>query len=1322
MNFRSLFSTVALGWQGTLLFGLAAALAVALAFLHVLPVPVAEVLALAAAGVAWVRGWHSDEPPARGAPLLFVGGCAWALVGLAQQPDLAGLKDAVQPALGLVIAAAATRNLARPQRSALASILALGWLASGVYVLGQQLAGVDPTVAGAGFGGRALYGVFTALLAPFALAAFTRGRTGGASSAVAVACMLLALLTITYLPAALLLTVTVVAWTCAAKRWNLLAAGLAIGILFAAVVGWSPDAVSRHRRDLLRASVAVQDARGLPRRWTVESRAAVRAAADRPLLGHGPASYQDVVGDPEYRADLPMTAENRVEPDSQIGVLVLAIHYGLPAALLVVVGFAVAAWTCTRRARNNDGSALPAAVACLGAALSLFVAMPLAQGAEILLGVVIGMAVATVPRAGLTCSLPHRLSVQTGLLLLIGAGAFGVGRGLGGATGRAEAGTGPRRDANATAQLEAEAADELDDVFEVAELKGARGGRGLILGEIPKHRMARATGAAYQILIPRDDTYRIWLRVWWQDGCSNSLAVQVNDGAPLLAGNDGTYLRWHWIQGPELSLATGRHTLRVLPREPNIRIDQILVSRNNEFPPPTEGSSEANGGSDVPAAADAPLWAPEEREPRTPFLAGVGGAYQNGPEAILFEMGVPYERLRMDELSDPEALRRYDLLWISGMDWSQLMFWRAAEEYVRTGGTLITEIIRTGGRPSATHEATRQLAPFLAEAKKRPQNPFGGNPRVTIHADDSPWFKGAPDRQDLYPGIILKYLGPVPEDEGTSHGRVTEWGRSIGPLAVDRKYGEGRLIYQTVPLGFTSMWRGTRFDPVAKNMVRDAIGDRCDLLFDAISTTGAPVDGVVLADDFMRRRGAPSNWAVVDGSFTLAGGPVETKAAGSEAPAQIPFTLEGAGTARAVTTLNHSGNVRLSASIRTTDGVGGIGTTSSQDRKLSVLFDAPRGRLLLAEGTGESLTILNEAPVPVQPDGWRRLSLLRNGGSWTGWLDQRPVVRADALPDETTGTEVHLLQTAGTVAYDDVSIVARTALIPGTARAWGEEGSPWAHPQQTEGVEPRTIYSPLWYLRPDPRQRNAVQAALPCYGAAVVSMDGATLGRLPASTNPPLISLPVNEKPQRSLRLVSPLWRDYTFQNQLVEWYSTGTTWERIPRWACDRKWEWLGTPRSREPSTLWYRQPLKPPYAVSFLCAPAAERFARSGHSEGGHDLNLVLAGNGQDLDDGILLQTGRVGRIGCLLTRNGDTLGQNRETGLPPSSGNVLHHRWLWIQALVEEDRIRIRYEGREALDIPLEEPVPAGYVGFWTVRNSVRIARATLSLSQPPPEPPR
>ncbi|MFW5893833.1 MAG: hypothetical protein ACOCUY_01720, partial [Verrucomicrobiota bacterium] len=567
--------------------------------------------------------------------------------------------------------------------------------------------------------------------------------------------------------------------------------------------------------------------------------------------------------------------------------------------------------------------------------------------------------------------------------------------------------------------------------------------------------------------------------------------------------------------------------------------------------------------------------------------------------------------------------------------------------------------------------------------------------------------------------ILLRYLGPLSEDEGTPHGRIVMGRREIGPVGVTRAYGKGQFVYLSVPLGFTSMWRGTRFDPVARKIVRDAVAERYSPLFESLSTIGRLSRGRIFADDFMRTRGAPENWQVLNGDFLLAGGPKEVAQANqAETPtAHIPFTLHGNGSGIAQTGIEQAGDARLGASVLTEDGEGGIGIKTTNGRELSLLYNDANAKLQLVQGTGDSIRILDEIAVHRRPGQWLRISMMNEENHWTGWLDGQQLLRADAKPNETLGSHIRLVQTGGSVHYDDVILVERSSLLPGSDRAWGEEGSSWSHPGQTQGVEPRTIHSPLWYLRPDSHQRNAVRSALPCHDEdAMISMDGATLGRIPPDPARPLILLPENEQPRQSLRLTSALWRDYSFQGQLIDWYSTGSEeWQRIPRWACDRQWEWLGVPWTDEPATLWYRHRLTPPYSISFLCAPTSNDDAsRRHHGEKGADLNLIIGGNGHNLNDGIVLRTGRREQTGIRLQRGGETIAQNRSVGLPQSLGTTLHHRWLWIQADVTKDRIVIRYEGRKALDIPLETPPPSGFAGFWTIRNSVQIARATLSLS--------
>ena len=149
-----------------------------------------------------------------------------------------------------------------------------------------------------------------------------------------------------------------------------------------------------------------------------------------------------------------------------------------------------------------------------------------------------------------------------------------------------------------------------------------------------------------------------------------------------------------------------------------------------------------------------------------------------------------------------------------------------------------------------------------------------------------------------------------------------------------------------------------------------------------------------------------------------------------------------------------------------------------------------------------------------------------------------------------------------------------------------------------------------------------------------------------------------------------------------------------------------------RAVTIFWYRHPVKPPYAAIFLAGPAMGQGGGPGFHEQDRDLNLVLGGNGKDLSSGFLIRTGPAGSKGSELWKGTERLAAAPAFGLPAGGGVTLHHRWLWLQAIVEEKRIRFYYEGRLALDAALKEPIPPGSLGFWTERGSVQVARITLA----------
>jgi hypothetical protein len=514
-------------------------------------------------------------------------------------------------------------------------------------------------------------------------------------------------------------------------------------------------------------------------------------------------------------------------------------------------------------------------------------------------------------------------------------------------------------------------------------------------------------------------------------------------------------------------------------------------------------------------------------------------------------------------------------------------------------------------------------------------------------------------------------------------------------------------------MGFHTMWRATTFDGVARKLVLEAVAGRYVPLYAQFSPQPIRTGTVFFADDFMRVGGEPSRWKVEYGKFWPTGQqPPEPS---------LAFALRGVGEGSVGAKSGEFRAYRISAAVLAEKGACGVWLTTTRGRRLVLSYDGESGRVSLsakdggaagaspAEGPRAGAPVapaLAEAAAPPPLGGWRRISLFHRDGAWQGWLDGEPLVSVPA-PDEDAAGRFGLATLRGEVYYDDVRVRDAAALVDGRDTCLWEEGSPLAEPPMTRGLEPRTVYSPQWFLRPDPEGRHALKVPLPLFAPALLSVDGRALGLVPPDASGPLVYLPEGQYPRREVTLVSPTWRDFTFGKRLVEWYGTGGEWKQQPRWACDPRWEWLGV---AAPGTalLISRHRVTPPYGLYVLAAPAMTSLYHE--NEQGRDLNLVLSGNGKDLSAGYVIRVGGSGELGAELWKGKTRLASAPLFGLP--QGHALHHRWFALQAVVERERIRFFYEGKPAFEAALTEPAGPGYVGFWTKGNSVRVARATIS----------
>ena len=104
--------------------------------------------------------------------------------------------------------------------------------------------------------------------------------------------------------------------------------------------------------------------------------------------------------------------------------------------------------------------------------------------------------------------------------------------------------------------------------------------------------------ARLNVEIPESGTYYPWVRVWWLDGCGNSIGIGLErdgqpvfevghdrEGKPVLVCRtveDSTYKTWHWLElnRPEgVRLEKGTYTIVVRNTEDGAWVSALVFSR-----------------------------------------------------------------------------------------------------------------------------------------------------------------------------------------------------------------------------------------------------------------------------------------------------------------------------------------------------------------------------------------------------------------------------------------------------------------------------------------------------------------------------------------------------------------------------------------------------------------------------------------------------------------------------------------------------------------------------------------------------------------------
>jgi hypothetical protein len=324
---------------------------------------------------------------------------------------------------------------------------------------------------------------------------------------------------------------------------------------------------------------------------------AFRLANEHPLRGVGAgAAYQRHIG-AAYKL-LPRENENDMEADSQSGYGILFATVGYPTALLFV-GLLI--WGVALGIRGFFTTGSPVALGGAGVLALVLGAMwvtdPFTKGTAWFVSLGLASVWSAGPVVWLDLKRLIGACVAFGLfaVLIVGAGSADGSPATPAATKKPAAGTGSSAggwDASAFGSsnflrvIDAADATEFTKPFEKEEDSLAAKGTVLRIPDkthVPPNEKSAGMehgGASFEIEAPKDMTCKVWVRVWWDGSCGNTVFVRLGkDGRLLRVGDDGTYDVWHWLEAPDtVELKKGKNTIYVLNREDGIRFDQMLVT------------------------------------------------------------------------------------------------------------------------------------------------------------------------------------------------------------------------------------------------------------------------------------------------------------------------------------------------------------------------------------------------------------------------------------------------------------------------------------------------------------------------------------------------------------------------------------------------------------------------------------------------------------------------------------------------------------------------------------------------------------------------
>ena len=338
----------------------------------------------------------------------------------------------------------------------------------------------------------------------------------------------------------------------------------------------------------------------------IDFAAALNMAERKPLCGVGTGRYQQCVG--RCYGDLPNPSYNDIDTDTQASVGILAGTMGYPVAALMLILIASTAACGVRRFLSSEGVntvALGGALALAVVFLGMFVSDPFTRGLGWM--VALALASASIPNPSEAIipfrrvSAPSVIAFGLVLALLLGCVALrdkaddplkGTTQAIADDNANGDAASGAQEESVFKVIDAAEVASFTPPVEKGTDSQAAKNTVLKILdgkGTPPdgKEPAMEFGGAVFNFEIASAASCKVWLRVWWDGSCGNTINVKMDDEAKsATVGNDGTYRTWHWMEAPkQYKLEPGKHTITLLNREDGIMFDQLLITNDLQYVP-----------------------------------------------------------------------------------------------------------------------------------------------------------------------------------------------------------------------------------------------------------------------------------------------------------------------------------------------------------------------------------------------------------------------------------------------------------------------------------------------------------------------------------------------------------------------------------------------------------------------------------------------------------------------------------------------------------------------------------------------------------------